>query len=312
MPLIEIVVPCYQYGRYLPDCIASIAAQSVEDWRAVIIDDASPDGSAEAARRLAAGDRRISVIAHARNQGHLATYNEGIEQASAEFFLLLSADDMLAPGALERAVSAMRRDPGVAMTHGGAVDFSDGAPAALPAALGAAPASWRVEPGPRFIRSLCAQAMNFVATPSVIMRTAAQKAAGGYRPSLPHSGDLEMWLRVALQGRVAGTLAIQSLKRVHGGNMSLTDADIILRDYVQRAAAFETFFHGPGAAMGDAGRLHRLARRRLALRAFRTSLAQAARGNRETAAGLLHLVRQLMPAPAAGGRGADQAAASGD
>ena len=309
MALIDIVIPCYRYGRYLPDCIASIASQSVSDWRAVIIDDASPDDSAEVAHRLAACDRRVQVIAHTRNQGHIATYNEGIEQASAEFFLLLSADDMLAPGALERAVTAMHQHPGVVLTYGGSVDFSDDAPVAD---ADNEPAAWQVVSGSRFIRSLCARAVDFVPTPSVILRTTAQKAAGGYRSSLPHAGDLEMWLRVALHGGVASTPAVQSFKRVHGGNMSLRASDIILRDYVQRAAAFAAFFQGPGDTMGDAARFYRLARQRLALRACQTSLAQAVRGNRQTAAGLLRLAHRLMLAPAARGYGADHAAAFGD
>jgi glycosyltransferase involved in cell wall biosynthesis len=292
MALIEIIVPCYNYGRYLPDCIGSLVAQSERDWRAVIIDDASPDGSAAAAHRLAEQDPRVVVIAHAANRGAIATYNEGIAQAEAPFFLLLSADDMLAPGALERALTAMRRHPEVVLTYGASQDFDGPAPSATDPA----PAEWRVQPGERFIAELCGAAVDFVPTPSVILRTEAQQAAGYYRPGLPHAGDLEMWLRVALHGAVAGTNAVQSFKRVHGANMSTAADDNVLRDYLQRAAAFDSFFEGPGAAMQEASRLDRLVRRRLAGRAFWTAMAQLARGNRQTAFGLLRLVGQLSPA----------------
>ncbi len=292
MALIEILVPCYNYGRYLPDCIGSIAAQSERDWRAVIIDDASPDGSAAVAHRLAQQDPRVVVIAHAANRGHIATYNEGIAQAMAPFLMLLSADDMLAPGALERALTVMRQHPRVALTYGRSLDFDGTAPTVTdPAAAG-----WRVQPGDRFIAELCGKAIDFVPTPSVILRTQAQQAAGHYRPELPHAGDLEMWLRVALHGAVAETNAVQCFKRVHGANMSTAADDNVLRDYVQRAAAFDSFFDGPGAAMQGASRLDRLVRRRLAGRAFWTALAQLARGNRQTAVSLLRLVGRLSPA----------------
>lgn len=291
MPLIEVVIPCYNYGHYLPECIASIAGQSVTDWRAVIIDDASPDGSAAVAHRLAAEDGRIAVIAHERNQGHIATYNEGIAQATGELFLLLSADDMLAPGALERATACLRRHPGVVLTWGGSVDFDD-APPRLPPAE----SSWTVQPGANLISALCARAVDFVPTPSVILRTAAQQQAGPYRAALPHSGDLEMWLRVATLGDVAKTAAVQSLKRVHGRNMSLTDSNVILRDYEQRQAAYASFFADVGGAMEHGPRLHRLARQKLALRACRTGLAQAVRGHRGTAAALLRFAGRVATA----------------
>lgn len=292
MALIDILVPCYNYGRYLPDCIGSLAAQSVGDWHALVIDDASPDGSAAVAQRLAQQDQRVTVVAHTANRGHIATYNEGIELAAAPFFMLLSADDMLAPGALDRALTVMRRHPGIALTYGRSVDF-DGEP---PPVGGHAADEWRVQPGERLIAELCSEAIDFIPTPSVILRTNAQKAAGPYRPELPHAGDLEMWLRVALHGAVAATDALQSFKRVHGGNMSTSASDNVLRDYMQRAAAFESFFDRDGARMPDARRLRRLARSRLSGRAFWTAMAQFARGNRQTALSLLRLVRRLSPA----------------
>src|SRR5437870_3252196 len=100
MAKVDIVIPCYNYARYLEVCLRSVTNQSLQDLRVLIIDDASSDGSLLTARKLAQSDPRIEVAAHRENWGHIRTYNQGIEWASADYFLLLSADDLLAPGAL--------------------------------------------------------------------------------------------------------------------------------------------------------------------------------------------------------------------
>ena len=96
-PSVTVVVPCYNYGHYLPRALATVLEQPGVDVDAIVIDDASPDGSGAVVRELAAGDERIRAIVHERNCGHIATYNEGLEQATGDYVVLMSADDALAP-----------------------------------------------------------------------------------------------------------------------------------------------------------------------------------------------------------------------
>ena len=65
-PTVSVVVPCYNYGRFLSDCVHSVLAQQGVDVDVLIIDDASPDGSASVAEAVAAGDDRVRVIRHVR------------------------------------------------------------------------------------------------------------------------------------------------------------------------------------------------------------------------------------------------------
>src|ERR1700687_2697309 len=76
---IGIVVPCYNYGRYLQDCVASVLCQRGVDVRVLIIDDASTDNSASVAAAVAATDPRVEFRRHVVNQGHIQTYNEGLQ-----------------------------------------------------------------------------------------------------------------------------------------------------------------------------------------------------------------------------------------
>src|SRR5580692_6786433 len=108
---IDVIVPCYNYGRFLDQCVNSVLGQVGVDVRVLVIDDASPDNTAEIAAALAREDPRVNVVRHNKNKGHIKTYNEGIEWASADYMLLLSADDYLLPGALARATKLMNAHP---------------------------------------------------------------------------------------------------------------------------------------------------------------------------------------------------------
>ena len=106
MSTVSVVIPCYNYGHYLDDAIkGALDDQEGIDVRVLIIDDASPDGSADIARQIAARYPRVEVAAHASNKGHIATYNEGmLEWADGDYTVLISADDRLTAGSLRRAL----------------------------------------------------------------------------------------------------------------------------------------------------------------------------------------------------------------
>ena len=100
-------MPCYQYGRFLRECVDSILSQGIGDIRVLIIDNASTDNSLEVARQLAAEDGRIEILARPCNLGPHASWNEGIDWAKSDYLVILAADDLLADGAIARAVSVL-------------------------------------------------------------------------------------------------------------------------------------------------------------------------------------------------------------
>ena len=69
MSSVDIAIPCYQYGRYLRDCVASVLSQDIDDLRILIIDNASTDNSVAIARQLAEEDARVSLLARSQNSG---------------------------------------------------------------------------------------------------------------------------------------------------------------------------------------------------------------------------------------------------
>jgi glycosyltransferase involved in cell wall biosynthesis len=255
---LDVIVPCYNYGHFLRQCTQSVLQEQRLQIRILIIDDASTDGSVREARAIAAEDSRVQVIAHGANQGHIATFNEGIAWIEASYMLLLSADDMVAPGALWRAVMAMEAHPDIAFTCGQAIRFSKLAELRQLAPAGEA-GPVKITPGLDFIRGLCANPINPVETVTAVVRSSVQKRVGGYCPALPHAGDMEMWLRCAAEGAVGELDAVQGFARMHGHNMrNAYYGPQIIADYRQRYDAFSYFF-GKHRELDGAAELQRQA-----------------------------------------------------
>jgi hypothetical protein len=249
---IDVIIPCYNYGCFLRQCVNSVLGQAGVDVRVLVIDDASPDDSAEVAAALAREDPRVTVIRHTTNKGHINTYNEGIEWASADYMLLLSADDYLLPGALSRAADLMDAHPEVGFTFGNVIELSgSGNETRKKSTIEATNDSdKRILEGREFIE--LSGADNLVATCSAVVRTELQKRLGGYRCELPHTGDMEMWLRFAAHASVGFISAYQGVYRQHRANMSkafylISDGRQIytksgrLADLQQRKSAFDCF-----------------------------------------------------------------------
>lgn len=273
MPKVDIVVPCYNYGRFLEACVSSILSQSISDLRVLIIDDGSSDNSVSVARKLEQSDRRVTVRAHSRNQGHINTFNEGIAWASSEYFLLLSADDLLVPGALQRATEVMDANSDVVLTYGECILWFDDLP--FPTFASNENYSWTRQD---LIKEMCVTARNGVPAATAIARTRTQKAIGGYRTSLPHAGDMEMWLRFAAHGTVAQINAVQAIYRKHSMAMSNAFYAKRMLDYRQCLLAFDSFFDACEDRVPDSRRLRALARHTLADQVFRSGIGLLRRG----------------------------------
>lgn len=262
MSSVDVIVPCYNYGRFLRQCVESVLMQEGVAVRVLIIDDCSTDDSEAVGRQLAAEDPRVEYRRHAKNQGHIRTYNEGLDWAGGDYVLLLSADDMLTPGALGRAADLMDAHPDVVLTHGRCVWTADPAAARhLDTTAGAT-----VQSGLDFIRCRCAAAQNLVETPTAIGRTAVQKVVGHYRIDLPHTADMYMWLEYATHGAVAYLHAHQAIYRTHGQNMSVGYRGV--RDLEHLKLTLELFFAGPGATLPGRADLERAACRGIVQQAF--------------------------------------------
>lgn len=202
---------------------------------------------------------------HEGNRGHIATYNEGLlGWADGEYSVLISADDLLAPGALARATAVLDAHPEVGFVYGRAVNWDDSLP--LPAARTESTGT-TVWTGPEWLRIVCGLGHTVITSPEVVVRTSVQQRIGGYLPALPHTADVELWMRFAAHGGVAYVKgADQAYYRQHGTQMTIERVPLV--DLLQRKAAYDALFDAHGDAIADAGRLRRRAERQMAKEAL--------------------------------------------
>lgn len=218
-PRVSVVVPCYNYGRFLPSCLSTILTQQGVDIDVLIVDDASTDGSGDVAEAIAADEPRVRVHRNPTNMGNIATYNFGFGQVNGKYVLLLSADDMLTPGALSRAIRLMETYSSVGFTYGFSIDFSGEHPP--PARLRTR--SWSVWRGEDWLADNCRRGSNVIRSSDAIVRRSVLERVGGYREDLPHSGDHEWWMRAAQVADVGMVCGVDQLYyRLHRSNMSCT------------------------------------------------------------------------------------------
>ncbi|MSN27150.1 MAG: glycosyltransferase [Geobacter sp.] len=237
MSSVDIVIPCYNYARYLPQSVASALDQEDVDVRILVIDDCSSDDTEKIGRQLAEQDSRVEFRRHSENRGHIATYNEGLlDWAKSDYAVLLSADDALAPGALARAAQIMDRQPGVVMTCGmGRVLWDEENYASKTETISP---EFCLVPSRIFLER-CFLMGNPVCTPTAVVRTELQHRLGGYRADLPHSGDMEMWMRFAVHGSIGVHGAVQAYYRRHSANMSIHYDSQLLGDVKEVLQACE-------------------------------------------------------------------------
>ena len=234
----SVVIPCYNYGRYLAQCVETVLMQEDVKVEVVIVDDASPDGSAAVAREIAAAEPRVRVIENVVNQGHIATYNIGLAQVTGDYVVLLSADDLLAPGCLRRATALLEAHPEVAFTYGFVPDFTDQPPAAETRVR-----SWTIWPGHEWLEKVTRRGHNVISCPEVVMRANVLRDLGGYDGRLPHSADFYLWMLAATRGAVGRVNGPdQAYYRVHGNNMHLQQFAGVFTDLIERRRTFDLLF----------------------------------------------------------------------
>ena len=92
MPILSVVIPCYNASSTIEECVLSVMDQSLTDLEIIVVDDGSTDDSLAICRRLAEEDERISVYTK-KNAGQGIARNFGMSHATGEYIAFVDADD---------------------------------------------------------------------------------------------------------------------------------------------------------------------------------------------------------------------------
>ncbi len=113
-PLLSVIIPCYNAGRFLPEAVASVVAQRYEPLEILVVDDGSTDATPQIAAGLAPAVRTLRQ----ENRGPSAARNLGLRHARGEIIGLLDADDLWPEGKLDLQVGRLLEDPELDVVNG--------------------------------------------------------------------------------------------------------------------------------------------------------------------------------------------------
>lgn len=189
-PLVSVIIPCYNAGRWIVDTLESALAQTHAPLEIVVVDDGSTDESLTLARRFL--PRGIQVVSQP-NRGASAARNHGLLFARGDYLQFLDADDLLAPSKIAAQVAALQRAGNASLASGAWGRFTDS-----PANTSFTPtANWRDLSGVEFLQLHYEQILMMHPAAWLAPRSLLERA-GPWDESLSLNDDGEYFARVAL------------------------------------------------------------------------------------------------------------------
>ncbi|AXR61671.1 glycosyltransferase family 2 protein [Leptospira mayottensis] len=182
-PLVSIVIPCYNYGRYIHETVESILRQTYKNWEVIIVDDGSIDPFTISIIEEYKNKSGFTVLSIPRS-GPSTARNIGIDTAQGEFILPLDSDDMIHEDYLLEAISAYEKNPSLGIVYCEAEFF------------GSIKGKWNL-PEYRFPNILLDNCI-FV---SAVFKKSDWKEVGGFNENMKNEWeDYDFWLSLIEKG----------------------------------------------------------------------------------------------------------------
>ncbi|MFA6173010.1 MAG: glycosyltransferase [Kiritimatiellales bacterium] len=199
-PLVSVLIPTYEYARFLPEAIESVLAQDFKDFELIIADDASQDNTAEICRKYAGQDVRVVFVQHPENLGLVENLNWCLRKARGKYIKYLLADDRLNhPSALRKMVGVLEQHPAVALVSSSRLIINEAScPVRLKNELGRKDRMFDKEQMLRRCFSIEGH-NNLIGEPSAVLFRREQ-ASRGFDPDYRQLVDLEMWFYLLQNG----------------------------------------------------------------------------------------------------------------
>ncbi|MGD9835500.1 MAG: glycosyltransferase [Piscinibacter sp.] len=193
-PLVSVILPTYNCGRFVADAIDSVLSQTYQPIEVVVVDDGSTDDTLKVVARF--GDR-VRVFTQA-NAGPAAARNRAVSEARGEYLAFLDGDDLWLPGHTETLMGQFERQSDCRVVYGGWLVWHPNQDGSFPPLQVPAPTlAPRVDPegsGWLYSRLLFDSVIHIIA--SVIHRSVFD-AVGGFDQTLRTGSDYDFWLKVS-------------------------------------------------------------------------------------------------------------------
>jgi glycosyltransferase involved in cell wall biosynthesis len=208
-PAVSIILPTFNRLDFLEPAIASVFAQTFEDWELLIAD----DGSSEATRaylRALQDHPRVAVMSMPHTGRPSIARNVALRQARGEYVAFLDSDDVWLPKKLETQIASLRRHPerGWSYTQFALIDACGNATDPARTRNWPTPSGWILE---RLLEE-----ETVIALPSVVVARRLLTALGAFDEELVMCEDDELWFRLAAHSEIDGVDEPLTLVRRHG------------------------------------------------------------------------------------------------
>lgn len=204
MPLVSVIIPCYNHGKYLPDAIQSVYSQNHPQIEIIVVDDGSIDNT----RSVCLEHPKVTYI-YQQNSGLSAARNTGIKHSKGEYLVFLDADDWLLDKAVSNNLEVLLKDADIAFVSGGhQVCYEDTHHSKI--------VQYEINEN-HYCRLLEG---NYIGMHATVMYRRWVFDTFMFDTSLPYCEDYDLYLRIARKYKVSHHTKLIAAYRMHSSNMS--------------------------------------------------------------------------------------------
>jgi glycosyltransferase involved in cell wall biosynthesis len=220
-PLVSIVVPSFNQGRFLRETLDSIVTQDYRPLEIVVMDGGSTDESVDVLRSY--GNLPELRWRSERDKGVVDAVNKGLREARGAIIAIQSSDDLYVPGAIAAAVEALERDASLGLVYGDIEHIDEQSRVTGRSHL------------PPFAFHEYLGKLTYIPQPAAFFRREAYEATGSWRDDVSYAADAEFYLRIATKFRVQKIDRVLARYRYHDQQRD-TASPKIIRDWSKVAA----------------------------------------------------------------------------
>lgn len=192
---VSVIIPAFNAAKTIVRAIDSVRNQNTPSLEIIVIDDGSSDGTTDLVLANVRADENIRLIKLQKNSGVSAARNAGISVAQGKYLAFLDADDIWLPEKLSMQIKAMENDPLITLVSCNSQLVSASGDTLKEGHLNRPPTE-----GFEAWKTLLIY--NFIPTPTVLTYTDLVKNIGGFDESLTVGEDLDLWIKLGIQGKI--------------------------------------------------------------------------------------------------------------
>ncbi|MBK6726659.1 MAG: glycosyltransferase [Xanthomonadales bacterium] len=217
-PLVSIIVPSYNQGRFIRRTLESILSQDYRPIEILVIDGASRDETVSILEEFSHHPELRWVSEP--DSGVVEAVNKGFARARGEIGAIQSSDDFYLPGAISAGVAALQSDPALAFVFGDIAKVdAEGKELS------------RTQLAPYSLVGVLTME-TWIPQPSTFFRMPLAKSLGGWREEVPYAADTDLWLRMALKHSARKLDRLMAERSMHEAQRDKHGLRIV-RDYAK-------------------------------------------------------------------------------